>query len=114
MPPITSGPTSCNRKLNSVTMPKFPPPPRNAQNRSGFSTPDVVTTRPSAVTTVAPTRLSQVRPQYLSSQPLPEPSVSPATPVLVTRPPVSARPCSWVAASTIPQVAPPPTVRSRS
>ena len=30
-------PTSCRRKVNEVTTPKLPPPPRIAQNRSGFS-----------------------------------------------------------------------------
>ena len=33
----TSGPSSWARKVKSTTTPKFPPPPRIAQNRSGFS-----------------------------------------------------------------------------
>ena len=38
-------------KVNDVTMPKFPPPPpRNAQNRSGCADADTVRDMPSAVT----------------------------------------------------------------
>ena len=33
----TTVPTSCSRKMNEVTTPKLPPPPRIAQKRSGFS-----------------------------------------------------------------------------
>src|SRR3712207_8061174 len=36
-PAKTSGPTGWSRKSNEVTTPKFPPPPRSAQNRSGCS-----------------------------------------------------------------------------
>ena len=36
-PNCTIGPTWCSRNSNSVTTPKFPPPPRSAQNRSGCS-----------------------------------------------------------------------------
>ena len=35
--PPTTVPTSCSRNRNEVTTPKLPPPPRIAQNRSGFS-----------------------------------------------------------------------------
>ncbi len=45
-------------------------------------------------------------PHLRSSQPLPLPSVRPAIPVVEKRPPVTARPCSWVAASNSPQVRP--------
>ena len=55
-----------------------------------------------------PIRLSQARPHERSSQPEPPPSVSPATPVVETRPPVVASPCSWVAASNAAQVSPAP------
>src|SRR3954454_6083893 len=92
------GPISCSRNVNVVTMPKLPPPPRNAQNRSGFSVSDAVTMRPSAVTTSAATRLSQTKPSLRSSQPLPLPRARPAMPVVETRPPVMARPCSRGAA----------------
>lgn len=54
--------TGCSRKPNEVTMPKFPPPPRSAQNRSAFSVSLVVTKLPSASTTSADSRLSTVRP----------------------------------------------------
>ena len=30
-------PTGCSRYANDVTIPKFPPPPRSPQNRSGCS-----------------------------------------------------------------------------
>src|SRR5271165_474067 len=36
-PTCTSGPTWCSSNSNSVTTPKFPPPPRSAQYRSGYS-----------------------------------------------------------------------------
>ena len=100
MPPSTSGPTGRSANSNSSTIPKLPPPPRSAQNRSAFSVAEAVTTWPSAVSTRAARRLSAARPILRSSQPLPEPSVKPATPVLDTRPPVTARPCSCVAASS--------------
>ena len=106
IPPSTSGPTGRSANSNSTTMPKLPPPPRIAQNRSAFSVSDAVTTWPVAVTTRAARRLSAARPILRSSQPLPEPSVKPDTPVLDTRPPVTARPCSCVAASSSPQTTP--------
>ena len=109
IPPRRMGPTACREKVNSVTIPRFPPPPRSPQNRSGFSSVEAVTMRPSAVTTSALSKLSQAKPKLRSSHPLPDPRERPPTPVVETRPPVTARPCSWVAASTTPQVAPPPT-----
>ena len=36
-PDNTSGPSGCSLNSNEVTTPKLPPPPRSAQNRSGFS-----------------------------------------------------------------------------
>ena len=60
--------------------------------------------RPSAVTTSAAMRLSHTNPNLRSSQPLPLPSARPAMPVVETRPPVTARPCSCVAASNSPHV----------
>ena len=100
------GPTSCSRYSNDVTMPKLPLPPRSPQKRSGFSSALAVTRSPAAVTTSADSRLSAVRPHLRSSQPLPLPSVSPAIPVVEKRPPVTASPCSCVAASNSPQVKP--------
>ena len=91
-PPRTSGPTGCSSSSSAVTTPKLPPPPRIAQSSSGCSSSDARTTRPSQVTSSAATRLSHARPCLRSSQPEPPPSVSPATPVVDTRPPVVARP----------------------
>ena len=51
--------------------------------------------------------LSQVKPNIRSSHPLPLPSASPPTPVSDTRPPVTASPCSVVAASSSAHSAPP-------
>ena len=62
---------------NSVTTPKLPPPPRMAQNRSSFSLAEACSTRPSAVTTSAPTTLSDDSPARRDSQPRPPPRVSP-------------------------------------
>ena len=67
------------------------------------------TTSPVAVTTVAPSSESAVRPCRRSSHPEPEPSVRPATPVSEIRPPVTASPCSCVAASSSPHSTPAPT-----
>ena len=55
------------------------------------------------------TRLSQERPCWRSNQPEPPPRVSPATPVVETRPPVVASPCACAALSNSAQVHPPPT-----
>ena len=52
-------PTGWSRYSKDVTTPKFPPPPRKAQKRSGCSVALAVMTSPSAVTTSADTRLSQ-------------------------------------------------------
>ena len=62
IPPITIGPTGCRSNSNSVTAPKFPPPPFRPQKRSGFSSALARTTLPSAVTTSAERMLSQVAP----------------------------------------------------
>ena len=108
-------PVSCSWNSNSVTTPKFPPPPRSPQNSSGFSSAEARTTSPPAVTTSQETRLSQDRPCSRASQPMPPPSVSPPTPVCETLPAVVASPCGWVAASSAPSKAPPWThARRRS
>ena len=88
-------------------MPKFPPPPRSAQNRSGSEVGDAVRTDPSAQTTRAERRLSIVRPYLRRTQPSPPPSVSPATPVSDTTPPGTTRPKACVSRSTSPHNAPP-------
>ena len=58
---------------------------------------------------VGATRLSQARPCLRISQPIPPPSVKPATPVVDTSPPVVASACACVSWSTSPQTAPGPT-----
>ena len=65
---------------NRVTMPKLPPPPQTAQNRSGCSSALARTHRPSARRMSIATTLSEVRPQRRLSQPNPPPTASPATP----------------------------------
>ena len=50
---------------NDVTTPKLPPPPRSAQNRSGFSSVDARTMRESAVTTSAATQVVAGEPGLL-------------------------------------------------
>ena len=59
---VPASPMSWQRKVNEVTTPKFPPPPRSAQNRSLFELSLAVTNVPSASTTSADSRLSMVRP----------------------------------------------------
>src|SRR5687768_9442284 len=54
-------------------MPKLPPPPRSPQNRSALSVALAVRRRPSAVTTSAESRLSQVKPYMRCNQPMPPP-----------------------------------------
>ena len=106
-PATTVGPTGCSANRNEPTMPKFPPPPRRAQNRSGCSLADASTISPSAVTTSACTRLSTLSPCLRMSQPMPPPKQRPPTPVWLTMPPVVARPCACVSWSTSPHRAPP-------
>ncbi len=79
--PVRTGPTWWSWYSNDVTTPKLPPPPRRPQNRSAFSSLLACTSRPSAVTTSADTRLSHANPCFRASQPRPPPSVSPAMPV---------------------------------
>jgi hypothetical protein len=74
--------TGWTRNSNEVTTPKLPPPPLSAQNKSSFSLPLATRGFPSAVTISSDRTLSQVRPYFLTSQPTPPPSVSPAMPVL--------------------------------
>ena len=112
-PRCTCGPTGCRRYSKDVTTPKLPPPPRRAQKRSACSSAEARRSLPSAVTTSAARRLSAVRPCRRDSQPIPPPRVRPPIPVVLTKPPGTARPCACVAASTSPQVAPPPHTAQR-
>jgi hypothetical protein len=84
--------TGLSLNSNDVTAPKFPPPPRSAQNRSAFSSSPAISSLPSAVTTSAEIRLSQDRPSPRARCPMPPPSVSPPTPVVEMIPPVVASP----------------------
>ena len=56
-----------------VTTPKFPPPPRMAQNRSGSCSALTQRNRPSAVTTSKPVTLSAASPSLRPYQPTPPP-----------------------------------------
>src|ERR1700674_4554974 len=85
-----------------------------AQKRSGFSFAAAVRILPSAVTTCAETRLSQLSPACAVKCPIPPPSVSPPMPVRLMNPPVTASPCAWVAASRSCHVAPPPATARRA
>ena len=73
--------SGCSFTSNSVTTPKFPPPPRKAQNKSGFSFELARTTEPSAVTSVNPSTLSHDNPNRRVSHPVPPPRISPEAPV---------------------------------
>src|SRR3954471_4034449 len=105
-PARTCGPSGCRRYSSAVTIPKFPPPPRRPQSRSGFSSALAVTRSPSAVMTSAPSRLSHAGPYLRAIQPSPPPRVRPATPVSDTLPVGVARPKACVARSTSPSSAP--------
>src|SRR6202021_2331029 len=70
--------TGCPLNKNDVTTPKFPPPPRTAQNKSEFSFALAVTNRPSASTISTASRLSIVNPCRPVKYPTPPPLVPPA------------------------------------
>ncbi|CKR66233.1 Uncharacterised protein [Mycobacterium tuberculosis] len=70
-------------KVSEVVTPKLPPPPpRNAQNRSGWSVADAVTAWPLGSTTDADVNWSQSRPACRELAPSPPPSACPATPTV--------------------------------
>ena len=87
-------------------MPKLPPPPRTPQNRSEFRSLLAWTNSPSAVTRSTEMSWSIDNPCLRMIQPIPPPSVSPATPVWVTMPDGTARPNAWVSRSRSPSSAP--------
>ena len=60
---VPCSPMSWQANVKEVTMPKFPPPPRSAQNRSPWESSLAVTNVPSARTTSAAIRLSTVSPK---------------------------------------------------
>src|SRR5271169_4098801 len=92
---------------NSVTTPKLPPPPRRAQNKSGFSRELQRATEPSAVTRVKVSTLSQDNPKRRVSHPVPPPSTNPEAPVWETTPEGKTRPAFCVALSIDPSRQPP-------
>ena len=98
--------TGCSRNRNEVTTPKLPPPPRIAQNRSGFSSAlarDEAAVGEHHVGRRAGCRSSARAPRV--RWPMPPPSVSPPTPVVEMMPLGVARPKAWVAWSTSPSSA---------
>ena len=103
-----------HRNVNFVTTPKFPPPPRMAQNRSGSCSASHCAIDPSASTSDAASRLSIVRPSARVRWPMPPPSVSPPTPVVPITPTGTVSACSWVAASRSFSSTPPCTCTTRA
>src|ERR1700721_313047 len=68
-------------KVSEVVAPKFPPPPpRNAQNRSGWELADAVTVCPPGSTTVADRNASDISPACGEWAPSPPPRACPAAP----------------------------------
>ena len=64
-----------------MVAPKFPPPPpRNAQNRSGWELADAVTVWPPGSTTVADRNASDISPACREWAPSPPPRAWPAAP----------------------------------
>src|SRR5215471_21780243 len=82
----TTAVSGCSLTSNSVTTPKLPPPPRNAQNKSGFSVALARTTEASTVTNVNCSTLSQDSPNRRVSHPVPPPRIKPEAPVWETTP----------------------------
>src|SRR3954466_5576668 len=69
--------------VKEVVTPKLPPPPpRNAQNRSGFSAADAVTAWPPGNTTDADVSASESRPACRDWAPSPPPRACPAAPTV--------------------------------
>ena len=104
--PANTGPCSYKRYFSEVTTPKFPLPPRRAQNKSAFSSSLATSNFPSAVTMSIEIRLSQANPCLPMSQPNPPPNVSPVIPVIEMVPSVVARPNASVSRSNSAKVSP--------
>lgn len=86
-------------KVKETLMPKLPPPPpRQAQNRSGFRWASQVTSSPSAVTSVVRTSASAVSPSRREVAADPPPSARPAMPTDAPLPSANAIPCGSIAA----------------
>ena len=108
------GPTGASSNSNSVTTPKFAPAPRTPQKSSSFSSALAFTSSPSAVTRSTRRSLSTERPCLRMIQPIPPPSVKPATPVCVTMPEGAASPNGCVSRSSSPSSTPACTRAVRS
>ena len=90
----------------SVTIPKFPPPPRSAQKRIralGVARGDELTPTRDHLPRAGCRRSCH---RYRRSHPWPPPSVRPAIPVVETTPPGTARPNACVSRSRSPHVTP--------
>jgi hypothetical protein len=75
------------RKPKETATPRLPPPPpREAQYRSGLWSASQVSSRPSAVTIWTDSITSQVRPYFLDTTPIPPPSASPLIPTVAQVP----------------------------
>mmetsp|Transcript_59780 Transcript_59780/g.96822 ORF Transcript_59780/g.96822 Transcript_59780/m.96822 type:complete len:235 (-) Transcript_59780:71-775(-) len=108
-PLLSSHPILTALRVNETTMPKLPPPPRIAQNRSIWSPSGLASTmEPLASTRVAERRESIVSPIHRAIKPTPPPIVAPMHPTDGALPSVTARPCEAHAASTSQFRAPPP------
>ena len=99
MPAYTSA-YGYRRNSIAVTTPKFPPPPRSAQNRSAWSSAVARTSAPSGVTSSIAVTLFAARPCLRESQLRPPPSVYPTTPTSGEEPESGKRPCGVAASLT--------------
>ena len=110
---VSGSGTVSNR--SDVTTPNWPPPaPRRPQNKSGSWSSSQSTTLPSASTTCAPMRRSQVSPCLRPRRPIPPPRVRPVMPTVGPHPAGRVRPCACSAAYTGPRRAPAPIVATPS
>ena len=98
--PAYSCVTGNSRSSRAVTMPKLPPPPRSAQNRSGSSSRSARRSWPSAVTTSIASTLLADRPYLRPRKLTPPPRVYPATPTFPDDPASAASPCLAAACTT--------------
>ena len=99
-PRCTSGPTWCSANSNSVTTPKLPPPPRIAQNRSGCSSAEARTRRPSGQDHGGGDQVVAAEPVLLGHPAHAAAEREPADAGVADTPPGTASPWAWVAPST--------------
>ena len=100
--------------VKEVTMPKFEPAPRSAQNNSGFSWADVILISPSGVTISALRTLSAANPYFRDRRPTPPLKLYPAMPTPGKLPANGANPWGAAAAITSANLAPAPAVTVRA